>query len=216
MVRIVKIQRCRSRTPPLGWTEVWYRPTFSDVAGYVLHKQRGNRRRIFWTNRFPDHNFNGVYWLDSVAADIVTAVKVYSHEHFPLLKHVAVYWVVFGCVLLLLTRNWKPSRMASSCTNAADFAGKLSISSSVKIPLRRFRSFFDGKGGSVCEFWGSIYALREWPVWNLNRLHLWKSSWVGVQLAKGWQCNFSFVWCHLQVKFPREAIFKFLFNCPLI
>ena len=100
-----------------------------------------------------------------------------------------MYWVVFGCVLLLLTRNWKPSRMASSCTNAADFAGKLSISSSVKIPLRRFRSFFDGKGGSVCEFWGSIDALREWPVWNLNRLHVWKSSWVGVQLGKGWQCK---------------------------
>ena len=100
-----------------------------------------------------------------------------------------MYWVVFGCVLLLLTRNWKPSRMASSCTNAADFDGKLSISSSVKIPLRRFRSFFDGKGGSVCEFWGSIDALREWPVWNLNRLHVWKSSWVGVQLGKGWQCK---------------------------
>ena len=79
---------------------------------------------------------------------------------------------------------WKPSRMASSCTNVADFADKLSISLSVKIPLRRSRSFFDGKGGSVCEFWGSIDALRVWPIWNLNHLHLWIAAGSGHSLER--------------------------------
>ena len=32
------------------------------------------------------------------------------------------------------------------------------------VSLRRSRSFFDGKEGSICEFWGSIDALRVWPV----------------------------------------------------
>ena len=53
------------------------------------------------------------------------------------------------------------------------------------VSLRRSRSFFDGKGGSICEFWGSTDRCTSGMTsLELKPFASMKSGWVGAQLGQ--------------------------------